>query len=118
MELKEIGSAMEGILLAAGEPVGVERLCLTLGIDGAAADAVAIQYGLFIFCGGNRCYCCLCRGCRCLYCYVLRHNRRCLGCCGLGCSRRHLCCLRLNCCRLCPAHCVRLVCLSVRIRSL
>lgn len=41
MELKEIESAMEGILFAAGEPVGVERLCLTLGIDRAAADAVA-----------------------------------------------------------------------------
>ena len=41
MELKEIESAMEGLLFAAGEPVGVERLCLTLGIDRAAADAVA-----------------------------------------------------------------------------
>ena len=35
MELKEIESAMEGLLFAAGEPVGVERLCLTLGIDRA-----------------------------------------------------------------------------------
>lgn len=40
-DLKEIGSAMEGILFAAGEPVGVERLCLALEIDRATADAVA-----------------------------------------------------------------------------
>ena len=41
MDLKEIGSAMEAILFAAGEPVGVERLCLGLEIDRATADAVA-----------------------------------------------------------------------------
>ena len=41
LDMKELESAMEGILFAAGEPVGVERLCLTLGIDRAAADAVA-----------------------------------------------------------------------------
>lgn len=40
-DLKEIESAMEGILFAAGEPVGVERLCLALEIDRATADAVA-----------------------------------------------------------------------------
>ena len=40
-DLKEIQSAMEAILFAAGEPVGVERLCLTLEIDRATADAVA-----------------------------------------------------------------------------
>ena len=40
MELKEIELAIEGILFAAGEPVGVERLCLTLEIDRAAAEAV------------------------------------------------------------------------------
>ena len=33
MELKEVESAIEGILFAAGEPVGVERLCLTLELD-------------------------------------------------------------------------------------
>lgn len=33
MELKEIESAIEGVLFAAGEPVGVERLCLALDID-------------------------------------------------------------------------------------
>ena len=41
MELKEIESAMEAILFAAGEPVGVERLCMALEIDRATADAVA-----------------------------------------------------------------------------
>ena len=28
MELKELEAALEGVLFAAGEPVGVERLCL------------------------------------------------------------------------------------------
>lgn len=40
MEIKELESAIEGILFAAGDPVGVERLCLALEIDRAAADAV------------------------------------------------------------------------------
>lgn len=40
MELKEIQSAIEGILFAAGEPVGVERLCMTLELDRATVDAV------------------------------------------------------------------------------
>ncbi len=40
MELKEVESAIEGILFAAGEPVGVERLCMTLEIDLETADAV------------------------------------------------------------------------------
>lgn len=43
MELKEIESAIEGILFAAGEPVGVERLCLALEIDRATADAVCLR---------------------------------------------------------------------------
>ena len=41
MELKDIESAIEGILFAAGEPVGVERICLSLEIDRATVDAVA-----------------------------------------------------------------------------
>ena len=40
MELKEIESAIEGILFAAGEPVGVERICLALELDRATVDAV------------------------------------------------------------------------------
>ena len=41
MELKEIEAAIEAILFAAGDPVGVERICMTLDIDKATADAVA-----------------------------------------------------------------------------
>ena len=33
MEVKEIESAIEGILFAAGDPVGVERLCMALDLD-------------------------------------------------------------------------------------
>lgn len=40
MDVKEAESAIEGILFAAGEPMGVERLCMTLEIDRATADAV------------------------------------------------------------------------------
>ena len=40
MDVKEIESAIEGILFAAGEPVGVERLCLALEADRATVDAV------------------------------------------------------------------------------
>ena len=41
MELKELEGAMEAILFAAGDPVSVERLCLTLDIDKGTADSVA-----------------------------------------------------------------------------
>ena len=41
MELKELESALESILFAAGEPVSVERLCLGLDVDRATMDAVA-----------------------------------------------------------------------------
>lgn len=40
MELKELESAIEGILFAAGEPVPVERICLTLGQDRETVDSV------------------------------------------------------------------------------
>ena len=40
MELKEAEAAIEGILFAAGEPVGVERLCLALDSDRATVDAI------------------------------------------------------------------------------
>lgn len=45
MDLKEVESAIEGILFAAGEPVGVERLCMTLDIDKETADAVCQRLG-------------------------------------------------------------------------
>ena len=41
MELKELESALEGVLFAAGEPVRVERLCLGLEVDRPTLDAVA-----------------------------------------------------------------------------
>ena len=41
MELKELESALEGVLFAAGEPVSVERLCLGLEVDRPTLDAVA-----------------------------------------------------------------------------
>ena len=41
MELKEIEAAIEAILFAAGDPVGVERICMTLEVDKATVDAVA-----------------------------------------------------------------------------
>ena len=40
MEIKEIESAIEGILFAAGDPVGVERLCMALDLDRATVDNV------------------------------------------------------------------------------
>jgi len=40
MELKELESVIEGILFAAGDPVGVERICLTLEQDKETVDAV------------------------------------------------------------------------------
>lgn len=38
MELKDTQAAIEAILFAAGEPVGVERLCLTLELDRETVD--------------------------------------------------------------------------------
>ncbi|MEG1720448.1 MAG: SMC-Scp complex subunit ScpB [Pseudoflavonifractor sp.] len=40
MELKELESAIEGILFASGDPVGVERICMALEADRATVDAV------------------------------------------------------------------------------
>lgn len=40
MELKDLESAIEGILFAAGDPVPVERICLTLGQDRETVDSV------------------------------------------------------------------------------
>ena len=41
MELEELEAALEGVLFAAGEPVGVERLCLGLETDRPTLDAAA-----------------------------------------------------------------------------
>ena len=40
MELKETEAMLEAVLFAAGEPVGVERLCLALELDKNTVDAV------------------------------------------------------------------------------
>lgn len=40
MELKEMEAALEAILFAAGEPVAVDRICLTLDVDKDTVDAV------------------------------------------------------------------------------
>ena len=49
MELKEMESAIESILFAAGDPVGVERLCMALEADRPTVDTVcrglADRYG-------------------------------------------------------------------------
>ena len=40
MELKELEAALEAILFAAGEPVAVERICVTLELDEETVSAV------------------------------------------------------------------------------
>ena len=40
MDMKEIESAVEGILFASGEPVQVDRICVALDIDRASAEQV------------------------------------------------------------------------------
>jgi segregation and condensation protein B len=40
MEMKEIESAIEGILFAAGEPIAVERICLALDMDRPTVEQV------------------------------------------------------------------------------
>lgn len=40
MELKELESVIEGILFASGDPVGVERICMTLELDRETVDAI------------------------------------------------------------------------------
>ncbi|MTR31716.1 SMC-Scp complex subunit ScpB [Pseudoflavonifractor sp. BIOML-A14] len=39
MDLKEMESAIEGILFAAGDSVGVERICMTLEVDRETVDS-------------------------------------------------------------------------------
>ena len=43
MDIKELESALEGVLFASGEPVPVERLCLGLEVDRTTLEAVAQQ---------------------------------------------------------------------------
>ena len=39
-EMKEIEAAVEGILFASGEPVGIDRVCVALDLDKPAAELV------------------------------------------------------------------------------
>ena len=43
LEMKEIESAMEGILFASGEPVAIDRICLALDIDHGGARAAEAE---------------------------------------------------------------------------
>lgn len=43
MDLKELESTIEAILFVAGEPVGVERLCMTLEMDKATIDGACTR---------------------------------------------------------------------------
>ena len=45
IDMKEIASALEAILFAAGEPVDIKRLCLALDLDRNTAEAVLRQLG-------------------------------------------------------------------------
>ena len=40
MEMKEIESAIEGILFASGEPVQIDRICLALDMDRPTVEQV------------------------------------------------------------------------------
>jgi segregation and condensation protein B len=40
MEMKEIESAIEGILFASGEPIHVDRICLALDVDRSTAEKI------------------------------------------------------------------------------
>ena len=40
LEMKEIEAALEGILFASGEPVGIDRICVALDLDKPTAELV------------------------------------------------------------------------------
>ena len=45
LEMKELESAVEGILFASGEPVHIDRICLALDLDKLSAEQVLQQLG-------------------------------------------------------------------------
>ncbi len=45
VDMKEIASALEGILFAAGEPVDIKRICMALELDRETAETVLRQLG-------------------------------------------------------------------------
>lgn len=40
LDLHEVEAAMEGILFASGEPVGIDRICVALGLDRPTAEQI------------------------------------------------------------------------------
>ena len=44
LEMKDIESAVEGILFASGEPVATDRICVALEIDHNTAELVLQNY--------------------------------------------------------------------------
>ena len=45
MDLREVEAAMEGILFASGEPLGIDRICLALDLDRPTAEQVLQKLG-------------------------------------------------------------------------
>ena len=45
LEMKELEAAVEGILFASGEPVHIDRICLTLDIDRLSAQQILQRLG-------------------------------------------------------------------------
>ena len=45
MDLREVEAAMEGILFASGEPLGIVRICLALDLDRPTAEQVLQKLG-------------------------------------------------------------------------
>ncbi len=47
LEMRDIESAVEGILFASGEPVNIERICLALSLDRTSVETVLQKLGDF-----------------------------------------------------------------------
>ena len=45
LDLREVEAAMEGILFASGEPLGIDRICLVLDLDRPTAEQVLQKLG-------------------------------------------------------------------------
>ena len=45
LDLREVEAAVEGILFASGEPLGIDRICLALELDKPTAEQVLQELG-------------------------------------------------------------------------
>ena len=45
LDLREVESAIEGILFASGEPLAIDRICLALDLDRPTAEQVLQKLG-------------------------------------------------------------------------